>query len=378
MITSVSRQGSDSVKWAKYADKDIIPMWIADTDFAADGHIIDAVRSRLDHGVLGYGQVTEAFKSAIVGYLQRQYQWTIQPEWICPIPGVVPGLNMARAVTAARGKHAAITLSPTYPHLRKNPAVLDFRQQFGEVVDDGDTWAVDFPALQATADENTGMLMLCHPHNPIGKVYSDDELHAFAALAKENDWIVCSDEIHCDLILNGAQHKPFASLNDDTLARTITLMAPSKTFNIAGLACAFAVIADETLRRQFCSQCAGLTGDVNILGMTAATAAFNQGEPWRKEMIAMLKSHADAILEWVNSMPYLKMKPVQATFLAWIDARDLPVDKPQKFFEQAGVGLADGADYGWPGFVRLNFGCDRTVLEQALARMARAIQSLEN
>lgn len=373
MIRAVDRVGSDSVKWHKYAGQDVIPLWIADTDFAADDNILHALQQRIEHGVLGYGCVTEAFCDAVVAYLARQYDWRIDPAWICPLPGVVPGLNIARAVTQARGKHAALTVSPTYPHLRKNPPILDFRQQFVEADDGGDAWTVDFAALAERIDDDTGLLLLCHPHNPLGKVYSEAELEAFAELARAKNLLVCSDEIHCDLILDGSRHRPFASLNDDALARSITLMAPSKTYNIAGLTCSFAVIADSALRQQFTSQCAGLCGDVNILGMAAATAAFNHGEAWRQAMIVALQDNAKLLYARINAMPYLRMKPVHATYLAWIDARALPVAQPQHFFEQAGVGLADGADYGWPGFVRLNFGCDQALLEQALKRMAEAV-----
>lgn len=376
MIRSVERKGSDSVKWQKYDGQDVIPLWIADTDFATDEGILNAVRARLDHGVLGYGYLTADFKQAVVDYLEQQYGWEIKPEWICPIPGVVPGLNIARAVTLAHGKSAALTVSPTYPHLRKNPPVLNFKQQFAEAIDGEGEWQIDFAALENAADANTGLLLLCHPHNPLGKIYSEEELRTFAELAKANDWIVCSDEIHCDLVLDGSRHQPFAMLDGDTLARTITLMTPSKTYNIAGLSCAFAVIANDSLRRDFCSQCAGLSGDVNILGMAAATAAFNQGEAWRKDMIATLADNATLVYQRINAMPYLRMKPVQATFLAWIDARDLPVERAQHFFELAGVGLADGADYGWPGYVRLNFGCDAKLLNLALDRMEQALANV--
>ncbi|UJF24851.1 PatB family C-S lyase [Suttonella sp. R2A3] len=376
MIQSVDRKGSDSVKWAKYAEQDIIPMWIADTDYRAPEAVLNALHQRIDHGVLGYGMATDAFIDAVVDHCQALYNWTIDRSWVVPIPGVVPGLNMSRAVSLARGKSAALTISPTYPHLRKNPSLMNFRQQFVDAVDADDHWAIDFSALDRAVDKDSGLLLLCHPHNPLGKTYSVDELVAFADFAKRHDLLVCSDEIHCDLVIDGSKHTPFATLNADTLARTITLMAPSKTYNIAGLACAFAIIADPALRTSFRTSCAGLAGDVNILGMTAATAALNEGEAWHQAMIAHFRDNAERVYEAINAMKHLRMKPMTATYLAWIDARELPVEHPQRFFEQAGVGLADGADYGSPGFLRLNFGCSRELLDVALQRMAKAIASV--
>lgn len=370
------RLHSDSKKWQKYVGQDVLPMWIADADFVVDEAIVAALEKRLKHAVFGYGGETEALKDAIVAYCARQYGWTIAREWIVFLPGVVPGLNFARAVSILRGKCAAITSMPTYPHLFNQPAMLscehhgvDCRLQDGH-------WAPDFAGLDAAVDEHTGLLLLCHPHNPLGRVHTEAELKAYHALAKKHDLVVCSDEIHCDLILNGTRHRPFASLDDDALQRTITLMAPSKTWNIAGLCCAFAIIANDDLRRDFERATLGMN-DVNVLGTHAALAALEHGEPWRQALIARLRELADDTFTRVNAMPYLRMTRVEGTYLAWIDARDVPVENAQRFFEAHGVGLNDGADYGWPGFVRLNFACDKSLLDEAFARMEKALAELD-
>lgn len=369
------RLHSDSKKWRKYAGKNVLPMWIADADFVVDNAIVAALEKRLEHAVFGYGGETEALKDAVVAHCARQYDWTIARDWIVLLPGVVPGLNFARAVSVLRGKPAAITSMPAYPHLFKQPAMFAFQHHGVDCLLQDGQWTPDFAGLDTAVDENTGLLLLCHPHNPVGRVHTEAELHAYHALAKKHDLIVCSDEIHCDLILNGTRHRPFASLDDDALARTITLMAPSKTWNIAGLCCAYAIIADHNLRRDFERTTLGMN-DVNILGTHAALAALEHGEPWRQALIVRLQELADYTFTRVNAMPYLRMTPVEGTYLAWIDARDMPVENAQRFFEEHGVGLNDGADYGCPGFVRLNFACDKSLLGETLTRMGKALGEL--
>jgi len=275
-----------------------------------------------------------------------------------------------------RGKNQAVMVEPVYPHLRKHPALLPgFTDRGSPCKQENGRWVPDFAALEANISADTGLLLLCHPHNPIGRAYSDDELARYAEIAQKHDLIVCADEIHCDLILNGSRHRPFADLSDDARARTITLMAASKTWNIAGLSCAFAIIADAELRRDFQRVSAGMTGDVNVLGMTATIAALEHGEPWRQEMLKYLRENAELTEARINATCKLHMTPVEATYLAWIDARDLGVENPQKYFEQHGVGMNDGADFGAPGYVRLNFGCPRDMLEEALERISRAVEA---
>lgn len=369
------RATSDSSKWGKYAGRDVLPMWVADADFVVDEAIVRALRERVDHGVFGYGGETQALKEAVVAHCAARYGWAVEEDWIVLLPGVVPGLNFARAVSVLRGKKAGLVSAPNYPHLLKCPAMLDFyHQQVDGIWQDG-RYTPDFAGLDKAVTADTGLLLLCHPHNPVGRVHSQDELLAYHAIAQKHDLIVCSDEIHCDLILNGSRHQPFAALNADALARTITLMAPSKTWNIAGLCCAFAVIADASLRADFARVTVGMN-DVNVLGVKAARAAFVHGEPWRQALLAYLRGNAQLVYEGINAIAGLSMAQVEGTCLAWIDVRALALDHPQRFFEENGVGLSDGADYGWPGFVRLNFACDRALLQEALQRMARACAQL--
>ena len=372
--SSDTRGQSDSDKWHKYAGTNILPMWIADTEFLAAPPILDALRDRLDHGVFGYGYRQPRFVNAVKKHCRELYDWHIEDEWILPLTGVVPGLNFSRAISQLHGKNRAVLVEPVYPHLRKHPALLPGFSDSGSPCKlENGRWVPDFDALEANINDDTGLLLLCHPHNPIGRAHTDDELARYSSIAEKYDLIVCADEIHCDLILNGSRHRPFASLGDDQRSRTITLMAASKTWNIAGLSCAFAIIANPELRRDFQRVSAGMTGDVNVLGMTATIAALEHGEVWRQKMIQYLRENAELTEARINATGKLHMTPVEATYLAWIDARGLGVENPQKFFEQHGVGMNDGADFGAPGFVRLNFGCPREMLEEALERITLAV-----
>lgn len=375
MIKTLDRKHSDSKKWHKYAGTDIIPLWIADSDFEIAEPINQALEARIAHPVYGYPYHEKAFLAAVIQHCEEAYDWTIEKEWIVPIPGCVPGLNFARATGILNGKHSGLLLTPNYPPFVHASAMLDFIHQKVplELVDKH--WEVNFKALAAAITDDTGLLMLCHPHNPVGRVFDEQELQQFADIAKCHDLIVCSDEIHCDLVLNNTQHKPFASLNEDTLQRTITLMAPSKTFNIAGLCCAFAIIANAKLRQQFQSAAAGLC-DVNVLGRVASTAAYSQSQAWYQEEIHYLQENADMLYERVNALPKVHMTKVEATYLAFIDARELGLDNPQKFFETKGLGFADGADYGMPGFLRCNFACAHEVLNEALTRFEKAVNEV--
>lgn len=375
--SSDTRAQSDSEKWHKYTGTNILPMWIADTEFLAAPPILDALRDRLDHGVFGYGYRQPRFLNAVQKHCRELYDWHIEDDWILPLTGVVPGLNFSRAISQLHGKNRAVLVEPVYPHLRKHPALLPGFSDSGSPCKlENGRWVPDFDALEANINDDTGLLLLCHPHNPIGRAHTDDELARYSSIAEKYDLIVCADEIHCDLILNGSRHRPFASLGDDQRSRTITLMAASKTWNIAGLSCAFAIIANPELRRDFQRVSAGMTGDVNVLGMTATIAALEHGEPWRQKMLKYLRENAALTERRINATGKLHMTPVEATYLAWIDARDLGVENPQKFFEQHGVGMNDGADFGAPGFVRLNFGCPREMLEEALERIEIAVTKL--
>lgn len=367
----IDRQHSDSLKWGRYAGRDVLPLWVADMDFAAPPAVLAALHERIEHGIFGYAAPWPSLLEAVLEHLERQYQWRIAPEWLVWLPGLVSGLNVAcRAV-----EDRVLTATPIYPPFLSAPRFSGCELQTVGLlppVNAGDLWQWDWSALAAAAPESR-LFLLCHPHNPVGRCWQAEELQQLAELAERHDWIVCSDEIHCDLILDpGRRHLPFACLSEDAARRSITLMAPSKTFNIPGLGCAFAVIPDAVLRRRFCQAMRGIVPHVNVLGLVATEAAFRHGEQWRAELLQTLAANRDRVQATVAKLPGLCMSPVEATYLAWIDARQLGLGNPAAHFEAHGLGLSDGADFGSPGWVRLNFGCPPATLDLALARLAAA------
>lgn len=242
---------------------------------------------------------------------------------------------------------------------------------------EGDRWTFDLERFERELSNRSRVLLLCNPHNPVGRRYEPDELRGVAEICLRCNVVICSDEIHCDLVLDGGRHVPIAKLSEEIAARTITLMAPSKTFNIPGLNCAFAIIPNVELRKPFKKAREGIVPGTNALGYAACLAAYRDGEPWRAALIEVLRRNRDIVYRTVNEeIPGLSMDQVQATYLAWIDTTELGLSEPAKFFEQAGVGLSDGADFLGPGYVRLNFGCPEKTLREGLDCMKRAVAQL--
>ena len=367
--TPVDRRGSDSVKWGRYAGRDVLPLWVADMDFAAPPVVLDALRQRIEHGVFGYGQPTLEAEESVLAHLESEYGWRIEREWIVWLPGLVTGLNVAcRAVDGG-----VLTAAPVYPPFFSAPRHFARPLARVDLVCCDGRWGWDWDALQGGVAPETRLFLFCHPHNPVGRCWDETELRRLAEFAERNDLVVCSDEIHCGLILDeGRRHLPFASLGPDTARRTITLMAPSKTFNIPGLGCAFAVIADPVLRRRFQRAMDGIVPHVNVLGFVACAAAYRHGAGWHRELVVYLRGNRDRVTAAVNAEKRVKMAPVEATYLAWIDVRGLGLANPAAHFEAHGLGLSDGADFGAPGWLRLNFGCPRATLDEALRRFALA------
>lgn len=364
----------DSIKWNKYAGRDVIPLWVADMDFAAPPAVQEALQRRVAHGVFGYGQPWPSLVESVVGHLERSYAWRIDPGWIVWLPGLVTGLNVACRAVGGAGE-AVFTATPVYPPFLTAPAHSQRRAISAPLVREEEGWGWDWAGTDAVlCTGGARLFLLCHPHNPVGRAWREDELQQVLALAEKHDLVVCSDEIHCDLVLDPERrHRPFATMSESAARRSITLMAPSKTFNVPGLGCAFAVIPDAGLRRAFRAAMDGIVPHVNTLGLVACEAALREGEPWRHELLAYLRGNARMVERFVEAQPALATTPVEATYLAWIDARGMGIENPQRHFEAAGVGLSDGADFGAPGFVRLNFGCRRALLEAALERMKLAI-----
>lgn len=369
----ISRDGTSSLKWDKYAGRDILPLWVADMDFAAPPEVVTALHARVDHGVFGYTRAPASTNAAVVDYLQRRYAWHIETSWLVWLPGLVPGINLACRALGESGD-AVMTCSPVYPPFLSAPGLSQRELINVPLFEDAGEWYLDFAAMHAAITPRTTLLILCHPHNPVGRIWHREELEQLAQFAQLHNLTVVSDEIHCDLLLDaGVGHVPFASVSADAAARSVTLMAPSKTYNIPGLACAFAVIPDAKLRHAYQHAMRGIMPEINLLGFTATEAAFNQGGAWLDALLDYLRVNRDRVMAVLDGVAGLKVTRPQATYLAWIDCRAAGLTHPQRFFEEAGVGLSDGADFGLPGFVRLNFACPRSTLDAALARMQYAL-----
>ncbi|REG84823.1 MalY/PatB family protein [Marinomonas pollencensis] len=368
----IERTNSQSDKWSKYP-QDVIPLWVADMDFESPDCIKQALSERLDHGVFGYTHASKGLEENIIKHAEQRYNWELSRAQIVHLPGLVCALHLAVRAFSNEGDSIVVP-SPIYPNFNK--AVLNANRELSHVemqIKNG-RWVPDMQAFEvACAQPNSKMILLCNPHNPGGTVYTKAELEAIHQLAKRYDLLVVSDEIHCDLILDDLPHTPFASVNEDAANRTITLMAPSKTFNVAGLGYAFAVIANPTLRSAFNDAKAGLVPYPNLLGLTAASAAFAEGQDWHKSLLTYLKKNRDLIEAWLPNTP-LKMVHLEATYLAWIDVSALQLDNPHQFFLAAGIGISDGKDFGNPNYIRLNFGCPKSRLEDAIKRINNALK----
>ena len=371
----IDRRGTAAVKWDKYAGRDVIPMWVADMDFRSAPAIIEGLKQRTEHGVFGYTDPPQELGDAIVTALERDHGWKIRHEWLMWLPGLVSGINL---VCRAVGKDGddVVTAVPVYPpflsgpvHQRRTVTRVPMRL-------DGTKWMWDLERLEAAITPRTKLLLLCNPHNPVGRVFSRQELKDLARIAEKHDLVISSDEIHCGLVLDADKpHVPIATLGQDIAARTITLMAASKTFNLPGLGCAFAVVPNGELRGWLSRAAAGILPRVNAMGFVATLAAYRDSVGWQRLLADYLRVNRDLVIDTIRRIQGLSITPIEATYLAWIRI-ETPMPDPVHFFETAGVGLYDGRVFGTEGYVRLNFGCPRSLLEQGLDRMQRAMRAL--
>ncbi len=372
----IDRQGTASEKWERYAGRDVIPMWVADMDFRSPPAVLEALRRRVEHGVFGYTAPPASLVEAVRAHLAATYAWEVAPEWIVWLPGLGTGLNVVcRAV--GEDHDDVITLVPIYPPFLSAPRFSRRGLVAVRLAEAGGRWEIDFERLRAALTPRSRLFLFCNPHNPVGRVYRTEELEAVAEFCLASGLTVCSDEIHAGLVLEpGLRHRPLATLDPEIARRTITLLSPSKTFNLAGLGCGFAVIAEEGLRRRFRRAMAGIVPMINPFGYAAAEAAYREGEPWRRALVAYLRENRDLLARALAAMPGgLTAAPVEGTYLAWIDVRPSGIPEPAAFFEHAGVGLQDGREFAGPGFVRMNFGCPRSLLRTALERMSHALET---
>lgn len=378
------RLGTDSQKWQKYEGRDILPMWVADMDFKSPPALLEALHRRVDHGIFGYARPARSTIKAVVDAMAERYGWKIEPSWLVWLPGLVVGLNVTAQAFAEPGEEV-LTLTPIYPpflsaprHSRRVPVgvpcVLNTSGTPGR-------WEIDWAALEKAVTPKTRMFFLCNPHNPIGRVWRRDELERLADFCVRHNLVLCSDEIHCDLILDPAlRHVATSTLSPAIAARTITLMAPSKTYNVPGLGTSFAIIPDDALRTKFIRATAGIVAEVTTLGFAACEAAYRDCEPWRQALLEHLRGNRDRLVQALASeLPGMKLEaPLEATYLAWLNVTALKLADPIAHFEKFGVGLSECVPFGVTrgSYVRINLGCTRATLDEAIRRMKSALAAL--
>lgn len=369
------RHNTGSTKWSRYS-ADVLPMWVADMDFAAPPVVIEALQQRLLHPLVGYSVPQENLREAIVADLWNKFSWKVKPQELIFLPGVESGFNMALKALVQPQQNVVVQV-PNYPPLRHAPGHWGLNKVELEFVAQADgTYATPLDVLRESLNGG-GALLLSNPHNPIGKVFGRDELQAVADICAAQDAWIISDEIHAELCFDGRVHIPTASLSPEIAKRTITLMSASKAYNIAGLKTSFMIIQDAALRERVNHARCGMVDSVNPLGMEATRVAYSEGGPWLTELKTYLQANRDWLVDAVRSrLPGVTINVPQGTYLAWLDCSALDLDDPQQFFlEQAKVGLSAGLDFGdqHQQFVRLNFGCPRSLLEEGIARMERAL-----
>ena len=373
----IERRHTESSKWNRY-DEDVLPLPVADMDFRSPEPVIQALQERVAHGIFGYGMEPARLREVLVERMAAQHNWHIVPEDMLFAPGVVVGFNQACHAYTSPGD-GVLLQTPVYSPMLHAPANVGLtNDEMALTLEPDGAYSIDFDAFEAAITERTRIFILCNPHNPVGRVFRADELEQMAEICLRHDVLICSDEIHCDLVFGGQTHVPIAALSPEVARKTVTLIAPSKTFNIAGLHFSVAIIQDPDLRKQYLAASKGMVPHASLLSYTAALAAYEHGGPWLAECLRYMEENRDFLHDYIaHEMPDIKMAKPEGTYLGWLDCREagIPGNPSQFFLEKARVAINDGARFGngGEGFVRLNFGCPRAILEEALARMARSL-----
>jgi cystathionine beta-lyase len=374
----IDRRSTDSNKWRKFP-VDVLPLWVADMDFPSPPAVVRALRERVEHGFFGYLTERNDLPEVVAERVAKRYGWRVSPEAVVTLPGVIAGFNQAlRALT--RPGEGLLVQTPVYPPILRAAGNHGLRRDEHALTRGGDgRYSVDLAAFAAAIRDDTRAFLLCNPHNPVGRLYGRAELEGMAAACLRRDLWIVADEIHCDLLFDGRQHLPIASLAPEIEQRTVTLMAPSKTFNLPGLKCAVGIIPNAALRERFAAAAADMVAKINVLGYTAAVAAYREGDAWLEALLGYLAGNRDFLVQQVRAtLPGVTVAPPEATYLAWLDCRGSTVagrDPYTFFLERAKVALNDGVTFGpgGAGFVRMNFGCPRPLLAEALERMHAAL-----
>ena len=384
--TIIDRTSKNSTKWTTMKSRkgvdDLIPLWIADMDFSVPPEVVEALKERAAHPIYGYTVPTEGYYNGLINWMDRRHGWSgIEKDWILYTPGVVAGFTIAIQAYSQPGDKVVIQ-PPVYHPFKNN--ILGTGRQIVEnplKIVDG-YYEMDFEDLAEKIDERTKMILLCSPHNPVGRVFKRDELEKLVEICEEKDILIISDEIHNDLILGEIKHTPTAIISEGAMNRTVTLVAPSKTFNLAGLTNANAIIPNKKLREAFKGQASKGTGHRNIFGMVAQDAAYNKGEAWLEELLTYLRGNLKYLEEFLaEKIPGLKLYPLEGTYLAWVDCTSLGMNLEELnefMLKKAKLWLNDGSMFGTGGsmFMRINLASPRSQLKKALENLEKAVNEL--
>jgi cysteine-S-conjugate beta-lyase len=368
----IDRTNTNSYKWDKYPPS-VIPLWVADMDFEVAKPIKTALEKIVEHGVIGYSSTPDELLEVIIERLRSLHNWQIKKEWIILLPGLIPGLSTS-AKCISKEPYAIMTSTPVYRPFLESAEYSDNELQNIPFVWENNRWEMDFDLMQSVVNERTKMFMLCNPHNPNGRVFTESELKRLADFCVKNNIVLCSDEIHCDLILDATKkHISVATLSPEIEQLSITLLAPSKTFNIAGLGCSMAIIPNKELRDKFERTRYGMMPMLSSFAMESALAAYKYCENWRIEMIDYLKSNHDYLLTEINKIEGLSMQPLEATYLAWINYTETGNENLVKDLELNGIGVQDATIFGGKGYFRLNFATQKSRLVEAILRIKNTL-----
>jgi len=374
----LDRRASDSIKWNLF-EEDVLPLWVADMDFLSPPEVLDALRKRIDHGVFGYSKTQENTKLAVQNWLSIRHGWEVQEDAILIIPGVVQAFNVAAAAFSQPGDSVLIQTPAYHPYFSVSSNAQLNQIDCPLVPDSNGYYSLDSSLFKNSLHPNTRTFMLCNPHNPTGRVFDELELLSMAQSCIENNTVICSDEIHSDIVHPGHKHIPIASISSEIANMSVTMVSTTKSFNLAGLKSSAVIISNPRLRELFSNQLSGFVGSVNILGEIALAAAYEHGSGWITELLNYLEGNRQYLLDFVaNELPDINIYPPEGTYLGWLDCSEMDLDDPADFFlKQARVGLNSGEWFGenYSHHVRINFGCPRELLATALERIKLAVLS---
>lgn len=374
----ISRIGTHSVKWERYRDTRVIPMWVADMDLPVASQIQEAVRSRTGHPIFGYTAPSPELVTAVCQALRREYAWEIDPRWIVWLPGTLPGVSAGCRAFSEKGDEILFT-TPAFSEFFRMVRLSGRTALTVPMTRAEGRWTLDLSRLRESITPRTKVMLLCSPNNPTGTVFTIEELQALGELCAEKGLIILSDEVHSGLVLApGKHHVPTAIACPANADSLVTLMSPSKTYNLGGLNCAYAIIQNEALKSRFIAECEGfgIMPAASALPYVAAVAAYRDSDKWHQGVLSYLWDNYLYLEDRIARVESIEITPLEATYLAWLDVSALKLPKPAEFFEVHGVGMSCGDSFGAPGFLRMNFACPRNTLKTALDRIEAAIGTL--